>query len=70
MKMKEIADIAGHEVISSTTNRCRKKLVIIGIAAHSHVREVDHKFCNFPQYKRHIENTLAQPVPIAKARAV
>lgn len=70
MKMKEITGIAGHEIISSATNRCRKKLVITGISAHSHVREADHKSCNFPQYKRHIENTIAQPVPIANARAV
>lgn len=33
-------------------------------------RKVDHKLCNLPQNKRHVEDTVAQAVPAANVWAV
>jgi hypothetical protein len=70
MKPKEVAYIPGYEIIGPTANRSRKELVIIGIAAHFDFWQVDHDLRKFPQYKGHIENTVAQAVPVANVWAV
>ena len=69
-KVEQVTDIAGHEVIGFPTDGCREKFVIIGIAAHPHAGKIDHEFRNLPQDKGHIKDAVAQPVPMANARAV
>ena len=42
MKPKQITDISSYQVIGPASIRRRKKLVVIGIARHAHVRKGDH----------------------------
>ncbi len=44
MKVEQVTDVAGHEVVRSATNGCRERFVVVGIAAPPAGRLAQNEF--------------------------